>query len=470
MNEITGPQNAPPLSGAWPAQLPGPGTPHSLTRPVRYLRYRAFYNGEQWEDAPAPGERRITFNYARVFCNKAASYLLGRAPGYDVAVVPDPAANAEPPAAAAAPAVEAFLAQVAAFNALAAADLDTAISAATLGDGAWTVRWDAAAGLPRVTGVDPSGLDARWRADDLRTLLWLRQSYWLMPAEMTAAQQAALDQPQADPYAPLRAEEEWTPTAWRLRVGDRQIDGGPNVYGVIPYVLFPNLRVPGEFWGESDLADLLGLQRELNSRFSLFSRILEVAGNPVAVVSGVEPGATESLRLGPNQLWTLPEGARAEVLQLLQAGGAAAHFKYIEAVYRAMHDVSEMPRTSFGDSAGHGTTGRSGVALQIELQPLLHKLARKRAILSGALERRAQLILAVARVHGVALPPVRITVQWPPVLPQDRTELVAQEVSLVQAGIHPPTAAMAALGDPDPAAQWPTVIAQAAQAQAVGLR
>jgi hypothetical protein len=126
-----------------------------------------------------------------------------------------------------------------------------------------------------------------------------------------------------------------------------------------------------------------------------------------------------------------------------------------------MHDISEMPRTSFGDSAGAGQA-RSGVALEIEMQPLLHKLARKRAILSGAFARRAQLVLAIARLHGVPLPAVALRLTWPPVLPQDRAALVAQEVALVGAGIHPPTAAMAALNDPDPAGQLAAVVAEGA--------
>ncbi|MGI8587710.1 MAG: phage portal protein [Chloroflexia bacterium] len=506
-NELDGPASAPPGGGIWPLSVPGAQTAHTLARIARYAEYRAFYNGDQWEDLPAPGERRLTFNYARVFVNKAASYLLGKPVGYDARSAEfrsrssDRGASIQPSAVSRQPSaeilrctqndsgggihtphsalrtphsVESFLDEVADFNMLAALDLDTAISTGCLGDGAWTVRWDAAARLPRVTGLDPVGLDARWRADDLRSLLWVRQSYWLSPAEMTARQLDALragggSGAGTDPYTAMRAHEEWTAEAWQLTVNGVPVDGGPNPYGQIPYVIFPNLRVPGEFWGESDLVDLLRLQRELNARLSIFSRILEVAGNPVAVISGADAASTDTLRLGPNQLWTLPEGAKAEVLDLLRAGGAEAHLKYIDTVYRAMHDISEMPRTSFGDSS-HGTMARSGVALEIELQPLLHKLARKRAIWSSALARRAQLILAVARLHsdGAAnLPDVRLSVTWPPVLPQDRTELVQQETALVAAGIHPPTAAIAALNDPDPDAVFGRVLAERAELSAV---
>jgi hypothetical protein len=442
-------------------------SPHSATRLARYARYRAYYEGDQWEGPPAPGERRLTFNYARVFCNKAAAYLMGKPPGWDATPRPGDPSTSSGQALGGGRMVEDYLAGVAEANYLAAVDLDTVLTATILGDGAWTVRWDAAAGAPRVTAVDPAGLDCRARPDDPFTLTWLRQRYWLAPADLPPDQAAVLARaeaatPAGDPLAPLEAEEVWTPQAWSLTVAGVRVAGGPHPYGQIPYILFPNLRLPGEFWGESDLADLLRLQRELNSRLSIFSRILEVAGNPVAVVSGADAAATESLRLGPNQLWTLPEGEKAEVLQLLEAGGAEAHLRYVDLIYRAMHDISEMPRTSFGDSSGGGSTARSGVALEIELQPLLHKLARKRAILAIALTRRADLILRMARLHGVALPPVRLRVSWPPVLPQDRAALVQQEVALVAAGIHPPTAAMAALDDPDPDAQLARVVAEAA--------
>src|SRR5947199_9346305 len=54
---------------------------------TRIAGYRAlldFYNGEQWEGLPAPNERRLTYNYARVFINKAASYLMGKGVSFSV--------------------------------------------------------------------------------------------------------------------------------------------------------------------------------------------------------------------------------------------------------------------------------------------------------------------------------------------------------------------------------------------------
>jgi hypothetical protein len=460
--EVKGPANA--LQPALGAVQPQSQTPHALGRLMRYVEYRAMYEGDQWDARPRPGEKRLTVNYCRVFVNKAASYLMSRGVTYDARPVGSDARGEE--AEKGAQQVEEYLGKVAETSSLPAVDLDTAVEAALLGDGAWTVRWDREARLPRVTQVDPKGLDARWREDDKTTLTWVRQRYWVSGAELTAEQRAALGV--KSEHDQVAADEYWTRDEWRIEAGGLRLAGGPNPYGEIPYVIFPNMRVPGEFWGESDLADLLQLQKELNGRVSVFGRILEVAGNPVAVITGATDEETASLKVGPNQMWTLPEGAQADVLDLLKAGGADAHFKYIELLYRAMHDISEMPRTSFGDSSGQ-SQARSGVALEIELQPLLHKLARKQAVLTIALRRRAQLVLRIARHHGVKLPEVDIMVNWPPVLPQDRAALVSQEVALVNSGIHPVTRAMQMLGSTDPEPELERAIEQARRLVDIGL-
>ncbi|MDO8751296.1 MAG: portal protein, partial [Dehalococcoidia bacterium] len=54
----------------------------------RLRRYRdnlAFYNGAQWQGRARPGERRLTFNYAKVVVDKVVSYLL---PGMNTIVEP----------------------------------------------------------------------------------------------------------------------------------------------------------------------------------------------------------------------------------------------------------------------------------------------------------------------------------------------------------------------------------------------
>jgi len=73
----------------------------------------------------------------------------------------------------------------------------------------------------------------------------------------------------------------------------------------------------------------------------------------------------------------------------LQGGGVGLHINYIDLLYRTLYDVSESPRAAFGG----GGSNLSGVALEIELQPLLHKVKRKRLIRTAAYNQRNRLIM-----------------------------------------------------------------------------
>ena len=210
-------------------------TPHALARMTRYETYRQLYSGDHWLTKAKPGERRIVVNYCRVFVNKAASYLFGKPVGYE-AFVPG---AADPHGGDEGRAVEQYLQEVAEFNQLAALDLDTAISAGTFGDGAFTVRWDKEAAIPRVTSVDVRGLDARWRQDDLRTLTWVRQRFFVAPVELAEDQllrylTSGANTGPASLYEPVEAFEEWTAKAWKLTVGGVVVDEGANPYEEIP--------------------------------------------------------------------------------------------------------------------------------------------------------------------------------------------------------------------------------------------
>ena len=424
---------------------------------ARLAGYRAlldFYNGTQWEGLPAPNERRLTFNYARVFVNKAASYLMGKGVSFAV----DAPADAGAEGAAVARHAEALLESVYRSQGLALVDLDTAVDSAALGDGAFKVTWDPSRSAPSVTSVDPACLICTRQPDDYRRLVKVIQVYGADPSSMAGG---VIESLPGYGGLPSQVMEEWTEATFRVwRGGALEIDI-PNPYGFIPYVIFPNLRVPKEPWGQSDLVDIMAMNRDLNARLSVLSHILEVSGNPIAVLENVTDST--GIKVGPGRLWELPKDAKAYLLDLLSGGGVHLHIEYINLLYRVMHDLAEMPRTAFGDGSG---SGQSGVALEIELQPMLQKTARKRAIWGVALEERSQMILRLYALHGdksaarVVLPGSGyiVGIVWPPILPSDRTELVVQERSLVETGIHSRRRAMDLLGEPDAQAEWQRVL------------
>ena len=420
-------------------------------RVAGYAALLDFYNGQQWEGLPAPNERRLTFNYARVFVNKAASYLMGRAVSFSV----EPPGGSGEEGRAAAQYAEKLLDNCYRRNALGLLDLDTAVDSAVLGDGAFKVTWDAGAGEPVVSAVDPATLVCYRQPDDYRRLVKVVQSY------------SVADEPTGGSGLPgssggsHRVAEVWTADRFEVWRDGELEQAGANPYGFIPYIVFPNLRIAKEPWGMSDLVDIISINRDLNSRLSVLSHILEVSGNPIAVLENVTDST--GIKVGPGRLWELPKDAKAYLLDLLSGGGVGLHIEYINLLYRALHDMAEMPRTAFGDGGG---TGKSGVALEIELQPMLQKLARKRSIWTVVLEERCRMVLALHALHGDeraarVLDPTegyRVQVVWPPILPSDRTEMVQQETALVAAGIHSHRRAMDMLGEGDSEAEWEKVL------------
>jgi hypothetical protein len=186
-------------------------------------------------------------------------------------------------------------------------------------------------------------------------------------------------------------------------------------------------------------------QRELNRAMSQLSHILELSGNPIAVLENVEE--SEDIAIKPGAVWNIPEDAKAYLLDLLQGGGVNLHINYINLVYRTLHDISESPRSAFGGTE----RDLSGVALEIELHPLLQKVRRKRIIRTAVYNRRNEMILKLLeKYQGEKFGDNYLRVVWGPVLPQDIARQVNSEQILVQTGIHSRRRAMDEIGIRDP--------------------
>ena len=429
----------------------------------RYADNLAFYSGDQWSATNRRNDRRLVFNYAKAIVDKTTSYLMT---GLNVAV--DPAGDT-PDAQARARAAERALAEVADQNQLDQLDFDTELDTAILGDGAYKVTWDAQERRVRVTAPDVQGLFAWWTGDDV-SRVWRVCSRYTLDADSagllygvkprraarlrTSAQQPGVE-----------IVESWTADEFELWAEGARIDRRPNPYGFIPFVIYPNLREPKKFWGVSDLPPLREPVRELNRALSQLSMILELSGNPIAVLENV----TESrdIAVQPGAVWELPERAKAYLLDLLQGGGVKLHADYVDVIYRTLHDLGEAPRTAFGDNH----TGLSGVALKVELDPLLKKIARKRLIRSAAYRKRNEMVLRILEQYAkpaVSYAPYRSRAVWGAVLPLDRSRLVEDERVLVASGIHSRRRAADELGVEDPEEEFRRWIEEQSQAASSG--
>ena len=414
-----------------------------LERLKAYRENLDFYNGAQWPGYPRPRERRLTFNYAKVFVDKVTSYLMS---GLDFAI--DPASPEDREKARRA---EEAIYKVYETNILEQLDFETETDAAILGDGCFKVTWDSREKRVRVSAPDVQGIYVWWLGDDITRVWRVASRYQLSADEVRLLYNVGATRRAAPAAGKPRSTvvEVWTDRKLELWIDDALLERKANPYGFIPFLIYPNLREPKKFWGVSDIPTLVEPARELNRALSQLSLILELSGNPIAVLENIENA--EDIAVRPGAVWEIPEQARAYLLDLLQGGGVKLHVDYIDLLYRTLHDLSESPRTAFGDNQ----RGLSGIALEMELHPLLQKVKRKRLIRTAVYRRRNEMILRILeKMAGESFGNYRSRIIWGPTLPQDRGRMVRDEEILVGAGIHSRRMAMDELGIEDPDAEF----------------
>jgi hypothetical protein len=409
----------------------------------------AFYQGQQWPAQTRRRERRLVFNYARAIIEKTASYLMS-----GVSFVVDEAGPSEAEREQARR-TERALRDVYEANDLLQLDFDGEIDCAVLGDGAYKVTWDPDERRVRVSAPDVQGLFAWWVGDDMSRVWRVASRYYLSDEEATllygagvmrAARRGVLATSGRRQHTVV---EVWTAETFELWLDGALLEAKANPYGFVPFVIYPNLREPKKFWGVSDIQAVRESVVELNRALSQLSMILELSGNPVAVLENVTEA--HDIAVQPGAVWELPERAKAYLLDLLQGGGVKLHADYVEMIYRTLHDLGEAPRSAFGQNANN----LSGVALNIEMDPLVKKVQRKRLLREAAFKRRNDMILRLLTQYtGAAYALNRSRVVWGSLLPVDRSRLVQDETRLVAAGIHSRRRAADEVGVADPESEF----------------
>ncbi len=439
-----------------PAQLSG------MDR-LRMRDYQAnldFYAGRQWPVMRRNiRQRRLTMNYARTIIDKTASFLLS---GMKTAVDPQDQSDIQKAARR-----EDVLHQIEEANDLRALDYDAEIDCAVLGDGCWKVSWDVEDHQVRVTAPDMTGIFV-WLYPHDHTRFWrLAHRYTIDPMAIRQQEQFYPQVLQTNQRNPSITEV-WTVDTWETWYNLELVESRPNPYGFIPYVVYPNMRRPKQFWGESDIANLREPCVELNRALTQLSQILEVSGNPITVLEGITD--SKDVAVEPGAIWEMPPGTKAYLLSLLEHGGISVHLDYIEALYRILHDLGESPRAAFGGSNVTGGAASSGVALAIELDPLIKRVQRKRLIRENAIRLRNSMALRLwEQFTGEDMRPYRSRVIWGSLLPTDRARDILDQVAMVNAGISSRRKAADALGSENFEEDFPQLLEENRQVNAVGV-
>lgn len=251
-------------------------------------------------------------------------------------------------------------------------------------------------------------------------------------------------------------------------INDELIDQYDNVLGMIPVVHIPNTSISSSPWGQSDIWDIIPLNRELNEKMVEVSDIINYHAAPVTIITGAK---ASQLERGPKKVWAgLPKDAN--VFNLESRGEMSGALEYIQFLKRTMHEITGVPETALGQFQPVSNT--SGVALAIQYQPMMNRYMMKKVHFTRGLEMVNEIIIRTAAVftpeylvynpaiaaepepdQALALDPAdpttyKTTVHWPEPLPVDQLIKLNEVQAKMALGLESKRGALSLLGEEFP--------------------
>lgn len=251
-------------------------------------------------------------------------------------------------------------------------------------------------------------------------------------------------------------------------VNDELIDQYPNPIGIMPIVHITNTSINSSPWGQSDIWDIIPLNREMNEKMTEISDIVNYHAAPVTIITGAK---IANLEKGARKVWAgLPKDAK--VYNLESKGEMGGAMEYVGLLKRAMHEITGVPETALGEQQPISNT--SGVALAVQYQPMMNRYRRKQVHFTRGFKQINDLIIRTQAVHEpeslawnaweAAVPnrdqlavldprdPVtyETSVHWPDPLPVDALIKMAEEQQKMAMGLQSKRGALRALGEQFP--------------------
>lgn len=206
----------------------------------------------------------------------------------------------------------------------------------------------------------------------------------------------------------------------------------------------PNIR-DGKFFGTSDYSDLITLFYALNNRITKIDNILDKHSDPIlAVPPGVidEKGKIKKEALGMFEVDNQEGGFNKPEYIVWNANLDAAE-NQIDKLLQMMMLIAELSPAAMGlDKEGLAESGR---ALKFKLLATIRKRNRKRRYYDQAIKDIIEVAQALAiawnididgvKPQSVAGKSERPKLIWPDGIINDETEVIDNEVSLVDAGL-----------------------------------
>ena len=250
----------------------------------------------------------------------------------------------------------------------------------------------------------------------------------------------------------------WDEEKHITRINDKEILNEENVFGIVPFVYIPHIRIKS-FIGNSIInKSVKGIIKEWNLRFADVGDAVSDDSHSVLTVRGIR---------GNLKHVTLPDGRKAIDLGSSIGIGAGETTPELNAVKTQVTSQpmitfntlledryrEEVKHPAIADGKDEGSQ-RSAATLVARMWPLISHIELERINWTTGLNRLAQVILkmcAVKGVYDVQLEEAKMefTIKWSSPLPKDREALISELVMRKKNGMTSLPHILALLGDID---------------------
>jgi len=356
-----------------------------MQRLKRYTEYWRFYLGQHWQFTREDGEPLVTLNYVQLLVDKATAWLVGQ----DMTIkVPDALKDHTLP----------VLQEVWEYNNQGQTLYDIGTVGGVTGDAFILVTYveptaqakrinPHTEGRIRIQLIGSEQVYPQWDPMNIDVLKAVRIETIFYDDRNTDIQDGSQQQGRQ-----LQARR-WTQTITATEIIE-QFQGGeriskPNPLGEISLVHIKNKSVPGEYYGLSDVVNVVDLNRELNEKATDISDIVNYHAAPVTIIQGAK---VRNLDRSARNIWSgLPADAKVYNLEL--QGDLAASLNYFGTIKNSMLEIAQTPAATLGEAQAISNT--SGTALHTQHQPLIEKTNRKKTTYQPGIEQINYYILRI---------------------------------------------------------------------------
>ena len=222
---------------------------------------------------------------------------------------------------------------------------------------------------------------------------------------------------------------------WQRYQDEELVAVGRNLLGVIPVVHIQNMPLPSHYEGQSDVAPLIPLQDELNTRLSDRASRITFQSFKMYLGKGIE--GFENRVVAPGRMWST-ENPEACIEEFGGDPGSPSEEVHIEHVREALDKASGVASVAAGILKGRIGNLTSAVALKVTLMGVLAKTERKRRCYGQGIKELCRLILLALDRMGVypnSDEEREVDIHWPSPLPENVMEKLQEQVLKKELGI-----------------------------------